>query len=133
MQLEVELPKRQVSHGTVWTVGGTIPRISFDESQHEGRSITQEPTPVRNFAMTLALSKQSAGENRQRYLDRVAKALDIDRLRKTFNFTLNSFPHKDGQKPDNTEKTEWNGYSWTSGAGLAGMTACFIENLSLKY
>lgn len=128
MQLEVELPKRQVSHGTVWTVGGSIPRMSFEESQREGRSITQETAPVRNFAMTLAVSKQSTGENRQQYLDRVAKALDIDRLRKSFNFCINNLPNKDGRKPETTEKTEWNGYSWTNCTGLAGMTTCFIKN-----
>ena len=75
--------------------------------------------------MTLALSKQSTGENRKQYLDRVAKALDLDRLRKTFNFTLNSFPHNDRHRPETHEKTEWNGYSWTNCSGLAGMAVCF--------
>ena len=128
MQLEGEPPKRQASHGTVWTVGGAIPRMSFEQSQREGRSLPQEPAPARNFAINFASSKLSAGENGQQYLDRIAKALDIDQLRKTFNFTLNDLPKKEKHKLKSTEKTEWNGYSWTNCVSLEGMAFFVIES-----
>lgn len=76
---------RQVSQGTIWTVGGTAPNTSTID---DGRGhLLQSGTNARVFTTSFLEAKTSTQDDSDKYHDRVALALKIDRVRKMLSFS----------------------------------------------
>lgn len=84
------LPERQVSHGTVWSVGGLAPRTVTSTGTHSGANASRMNTqPIVRPPLTAV---QNAKEELENYQGRVAMALGIDRVRRTLDFTKMQSP-----------------------------------------
>jgi hypothetical protein len=77
--------ERQVSHGTVWSIGGLAPRTTVSESAQA--NATTARTNSRAIVRPPLTAVQSARDELEDYQGRVALALGIDRVQRTLDFT----------------------------------------------
>ena len=109
---------RQVSRGTVWTVGGLAPR---GNSIDDGRGhFVRSGTHAQVFTMPLCKRTSRSQDELGRYHDRVASALSIDRARRILDFDRRATsPRSTRNRRPNwwsaSETTTWNGTEWVNG------------------
>jgi meiosis-specific APC/C activator protein AMA1 len=76
---------RQASHGAVWTVGGTAPStLTVDDGRGH---LLQSGTNARVFTASFLEKKVNKQEDADKYHDRIALALKVDRARRMLNFS----------------------------------------------
>lgn len=106
---------RQVSQGTVWTVGGMAPSPStIDDGQGH---LFRSGTNARVFSTSFSSLRPSAVEELERYQGRVASALSMDIVRKVLDFDGHgTFPRCAAKKLSSamSQRTAWTGSEWCS-------------------
>ncbi|APA12316.1 hypothetical protein sscle_09g070860 [Sclerotinia sclerotiorum 1980 UF-70] len=111
--------ERQVSVGTVWAVGGVAP-VSAGISDGRG-GLLGSGTNAPLYTTSFSASRPKAQEDFEKHEDRLAQALDIDRIQRVFEFrdsltTPPATPLDSRSKKHNFEtKTAWNGTEWVLG------------------
>lgn len=104
---------RQVSHGTIWTVGGLAPSTTaVDDGQGH---LLQRGTNARIFATTFCAVKSNKQDDIEKHEGRLATALELDPTRRILEFDSDiSSPDISNQRSRkaNENKTSWNGYQW---------------------
>jgi meiosis-specific APC/C activator protein AMA1 len=107
--------ERQVSHGTVWAVGGVAPSgTAVDDGR--GR-LVQSGTSARLFTTNFSIARPKMEEELEKHDGRLACALDINRVQRILDFDISStFPQSRGKKSMRQSlqdlKTAWNGTEW---------------------
>jgi meiosis-specific APC/C activator protein AMA1 len=76
--------ERQVSRGTVWTVGGLAP-VGNPVDDGRGHMI-RSGTHAQVFTTSFSGARPNQQEDLEKYHGRVASALDIDRARRVLDF-----------------------------------------------
>ncbi|KAI0425161.1 WD40-repeat-containing domain protein [Xylaria sp. FL1042] len=108
---------RQVSHGAVWSVGGTAPNgVAVDGGR--GRLVSSG-TNARLYTTSFSNLRPKSEEDQERHEGRLAVALDIDRVRRVLDFDgFSTFPRcKKKNRPSlQTAKTTWTGSEWANDA-----------------
>jgi hypothetical protein len=104
----------QISHGSVWTVGGLAP-FSFGVSNGRG-GLTGSGTNAPLYTTTFSSSIPKAEEDREKHEGRLAKALELDRTQRIHHFVdPNILPRSISMRKKHTgfeTKTVWNGSQW---------------------
>jgi hypothetical protein len=109
---------RQVSRGTVWTVGGLAPRGS---SIDDGRGhFVRSGTHAQVFTMPLCKRRSCSQDELGRYHDRIASALSIDRARRILDFDRRATSPRSprSRRPSwwsASETMTWNCTEWLNG------------------
>lgn len=110
----------QISVGTVWTVGGLAP-ITTGISDGRG-GLLGSGTNAPLYTTSFSASRPKAQEDLEKHEDRLAQALDIDRIQRVFEFrdpqlspTKFSLDAKSRRQNFDT-KTTWNGIEWVLGS-----------------
>ncbi len=108
---------RQVSHGAVWSVGGTAPNgVAVDGGR--GRLVSSG-TNARLYTTSFSNLRPKSEEDQERHEGRLAIALNIDRVRRVLDFDgFSTFPrYKKKTRPSlQPAKTIWTGSEWTNDA-----------------
>jgi hypothetical protein len=108
---------RQVSHGAVWSVGGTAPSgVAVDGGR--GRLVSPG-TNARLYTTSFSNLKPKSEEDQEKHEDRLALALKIDRVRRILDFDgFSTFPrYRKKTRPSlPSAKTTWTGTEWTNDA-----------------
>ncbi|KAI0803690.1 WD40-repeat-containing domain protein [Xylaria sp. FL0064] len=108
---------RQVSHGAVWSVGGTAPNgVAVDGGR--GRLVSSG-TNARLYTTSFSNLRPKSEEDQERHEGRLAVALDIDRVQRVLDFDgFSTFPrYKKKNRPSlHTAKTTWTGSEWANDA-----------------
>ncbi|KAK0392966.1 hypothetical protein NLU13_2460 [Sarocladium strictum] len=109
---------RQVSQGTIWTVGGVAPGTNTTEDG-QGHFL-RRGTNARVFSTSLSTSKPNAEEELEDYHGRVALALDMDRARKVLELDgRKTFPRCATKSASvRSSRTLWTGTEWKDPAGV---------------
>lgn len=104
-----------MSLGSIWTVGGVAPRHGSVSNGRGGlvASGTNAPLYTTNFTATTT----QAEDETENHSGRIAKALELDRTRRVFDFLDTSDDSRKGFsekcKHENLDqKTFWNGTEW---------------------
>ncbi|RAL65329.1 hypothetical protein DID88_000897 [Monilinia fructigena] len=111
--------ERQVSVGTVWSVGGVAP-VSAGISDGRG-GLLGSGTNAPLYTTSFSASRPKAQEDFEKHEDRLAQALDIDRIQRVFEFrnslsTPPRTPLKSRSKRHKFDsRTVWNGTEWVLG------------------
>ncbi|KAH6888748.1 WD40-repeat-containing domain protein, partial [Thelonectria olida] len=116
---------RQVSQGAVWAVGGltssTTTDTTADTTTHEALTrLVRRRVNTRAFSASFHKPKLNARDDLIKHEGRIAMALDIDRVRKVFDFDhSNQIPQcirgsRDDRSTDRT-RTMWDGCGWMNG------------------
>ncbi|KAG4029323.1 hypothetical protein MFRU_016g00780 [Monilinia fructicola] len=111
--------ERQVSVGTVWAVGGVAP-VSAGISDGRG-GLLGSGTNAPLYTTSFSASRPKAQEDFEKHEDRLAQALDIDRIQRVFEFrdplsTPPRTPLKSRSKRHKFDsRTVWNGTEWVLG------------------
>jgi hypothetical protein len=126
--------ERQVSRGTIWSVGGVAPAPQPVDDGHGRRLQSGTHAPV--IDPPFCTAKPSSQEILENYNGRVATALDIDRVRRILDFdqrtTLPRYvSSKKTKTPHGSVRTIWNGSEWTNDKenNGEGCTQCYIDGL----
>ncbi|KAI1361390.1 WD40 repeat-like protein [Xylaria arbuscula] len=108
---------RQVSHGAVWSVGGTAPNgVAIDGGR--GRLVSSG-TNARLYTTSFSNLRPKSEEDQERHEGRLAVALNIDRVRRVLDFDgFSTFPrHKKQNRPAlQPTQTIWTGSEWANDA-----------------
>ncbi|KAI1276472.1 WD40-repeat-containing domain protein [Xylaria sp. FL0933] len=109
---------RQVSHGAVWSVGGTAPNgVAVDGGR--GRLVSSG-TNARLYTTSFSNLRPKSEEDQERHEGRLAVALDMDRVQRVLDFDgFSTFPRckKKNNRPSlHTAKTTWTGSEWANDA-----------------
>lgn len=107
---------RQVSQGTIWTVGGLAPNTAaVDDGQGH---FLQRGTHARIFTTTFCAVKTSIQDDVEKHEGRIATALELDPARRILEFDselpFSSVSSQNLFKGNNENKTTWNGYRWVA-------------------
>lgn len=108
--------ERQPSHGTVWTVGGSISGITAVEDGHGG--FIHSGTNARLFSTSYANRRSRSEEDEERHENLLARALDVDRIRRVLEIDSIGSPlglkmRMAGFKQFSEDKeTRWTGIQW---------------------
>ncbi|KAM3087434.1 hypothetical protein ACMFMG_001524 [Clarireedia jacksonii] len=111
--------ERQVSVGTVWAVGGIAPASAGISNGRGGLMGSGTNAPL--YTTSFSASRPKAQDDSEKHEDRLAQALDIDRVQRVFEFRHPAVsPPKSptngkGKKHTLHEKTQWNGTEWILG------------------
>ncbi|KAH8694836.1 WD40-repeat-containing domain protein [Ilyonectria robusta] len=122
--------RRQVSRGAVWSVGGLLPGPTrIDEIQ---RNTYHRGTNSRVFSTSFYAIKPGTQDELEKHEGRIATALDIDRVRKIFDFDQRlafprSFPSVQKYEAKDKTRTAWNGYQWVN-QGWTSMSSMPTKN-----
>lgn len=111
---------RQVSRGTIWTIGGLAPNGHVVDDGHG--HLLRRGTHARVFSSAFLLSKPSPSEDLEKYHGRIALALNIDRVRRVLEFDQQpSTPGllRSPQAPQSSGKTVWTGSGWAIASASA--------------
>ncbi|KAI1815074.1 WD40 repeat-like protein [Poronia punctata] len=106
---------RQVSHGAVWSVGGTAPTgVAVDAGR--GRLVSSG-TNARLYTTSFSNVKPKSEEDQEKHEGRLALALKIDRARRVLDYDgFSTFPRCKGKvktrPPLVSSKTTWTGTEW---------------------
>ncbi|KAI1146953.1 WD40-repeat-containing domain protein [Nemania diffusa] len=111
---------RQVSHGAVWSVGGTAPSgVAVDGGR--GRLVSSG-TNARLYTTSFSNLKPKSEEDQEKHEGRLALALKMDRVRRVLDFDgYSTFPRckKKTRPPLLSSKTTWTGTEWANDAHAA--------------
>ncbi|KAI1174259.1 WD40 repeat-like protein [Nemania sp. FL0916] len=111
---------RQVSHGAVWSVGGTAPGgVAVDGGR--GRLVSSG-TNARLYTTSFSHLKPKSEEDQEKHEGRLALALKMDRVRRVLDFDgFSTFPrYKKRTRPSlKSVKTTWTGTEWANDTYLA--------------
>ncbi|KAJ2969018.1 hypothetical protein NUW58_g10090 [Xylaria curta] len=111
---------RQVSHGAVWSVGGTAPSGGAVDGGR-GRLVSSG-TNARLYTTSFSNLKPKSEEDQEKHEGRLASALDIDRIQRVLDFEgFSTFPRckKKARPPLQYAKTSWTGTEWVNDMYLA--------------
>lgn len=109
----------QVSVGTVWAVGGIAP-VSSGISDGRG-GLLGSGTNAPLYTTSFSASRPKAQEDFEKHEERLAQALEIDRIQRVFEFrdplaTPPKTPLDSTSKRHKFDtKTVWNGTEWVLG------------------
>lgn len=82
-------PVRQVSHGTIWGVGGVAPGTTGGSAIDNGRGqLVRTGTNARLFRTTFPSAKPKAEEELEKHGARIATALGLDRAQRVLGTNL---------------------------------------------
>ncbi|OIW25801.1 WD40 repeat-like protein [Coniochaeta ligniaria NRRL 30616] len=115
--LNVNIPtERQVSYGSVWTVGGVAPS---GNAVNSGRGhLIQTGTSARLFRTTFSTAKPKRDEELEKHEARLATALELDQTQRVLEFdnkARSTNPQKRGRAFTFTpRKTFWDGAQWVN-------------------
>ncbi|GAP92829.2 putative WD40 repeat-like protein [Rosellinia necatrix] len=108
---------RQVSHGAVWSVGGTAPNgVAVDGGR--GRLVSSG-TNARLYTTSFSNRKPKSEEDQEKHEGRLALALNIDRVRRILDFDgFSTFPRCKAKIRSSLKsaKTIWTGTEWANDA-----------------
>lgn len=108
---------RQVSHGAVWSVGGTAPSgLAVDGGR--GRLVSSG-TNARLYTSSFSNLRPKSEEDQEKHEGRLALALKMDRVRRVLDFDgFSTFPRcKSKARPSlQSAKTTWTGTEWANDA-----------------
>ncbi|KAH8160751.1 hypothetical protein CIB48_g7492 [Xylaria polymorpha] len=111
---------RQVSHGAVWSVGGTAPSgVAVDGGR--GRLLSSG-TNARLYTTSFSNLRPKSEEDQEKHEDRLALALSLDRAQRVLNFGgFSTFPRckKKTRPPLLSSRTTWTGTEWANDARSA--------------
>jgi meiosis-specific APC/C activator protein AMA1 len=104
-----------VSLGSAWIVGGLAP-LSIGVSNGRG-GLIGSGTNAPLYTTSFSSAAPKAAEDRDRHEGRLAKALELDRIRRVFDFSdISVSPGRvfTGKRkyPDPDSKTGWSGTEW---------------------
>ncbi|KAI0099115.1 WD40-repeat-containing domain protein [Nemania sp. FL0031] len=106
---------RQVSHGAVWSVGGTAPSgVAVDGGR--GRLVSSG-TNARLYTTSFSNLKPKSEEDQEKHEGRLALALKMDRVRRVLDFDgFSTFPRckRKSRPPLRSAKTTWTGTEWAN-------------------
>ncbi|TRX91093.1 hypothetical protein FHL15_008075 [Xylaria flabelliformis] len=106
---------RQVSHGAVWSVGGTAPSgVAVDGGR--GRLLSSG-TNARLYTTSFSNLRPKSEEDQEKHEDRLALALNLDRAQRVLNFNgFLTFPRckRKARPPFLSTKTTWTGTEWAN-------------------
>jgi len=106
---------RQVSHGAVWSIGGTAPSgVAVDGGR--GRLVSSG-TNARLYTTSFSNLKPKSEEDQEKHEGRLALALKIDRARRVLDYDgFSTFPQcKRKTRPSlKFAKTIWTGTEWSN-------------------
>lgn len=121
---------RQVSVGTVWTVGGLAP---FSAGVPDGRGgLLGSGTNAPLYTTSFTAAKPKAKEDMELHESRIAQALDIDRVGRILEFrgrppSRPSQSNRDqSPNPKFEQKTTWQGTEWVLGGPYRSMYSCYV-------
>ncbi|KAI8625103.1 WD40 repeat-like protein [Xylariaceae sp. FL1651] len=107
--------ERQVSHGAVWSVGGTAPGgVVVDGGR--GRLVSSGSN-ARLYTTSFSNLRPKSEEEQEKHEGRLALALKIDRVQRVLDFDgYSTFPRcKKKTRPSlRSAKTTWTGTEWTN-------------------
>ncbi|KAK3387285.1 hypothetical protein B0H63DRAFT_155348 [Podospora didyma] len=107
---------RQVSHGTVWAVGGVVPGGT---AVNNGRGqLVRSGTNARLFRTSFPNAKPQAEEEREKHEARIAAALGLDRTQRILEVNLPANRSKKAEKKRRDILTQWNGTEWVKHGSL---------------
>ncbi|KAI0401768.1 WD40-repeat-containing domain protein [Xylaria palmicola] len=108
---------RQVSHGAVWSVGGTAPGgVAVDGGR--GRLVSSGSN-ARLYTTAFSSVKSKSEEDQEKHEGRLALALKIDRIQRVLDFDgFSTFPRckKKTRPPLSPTRTTWTGVEWANDA-----------------
>jgi len=103
---------RQVSYGSVWSVGGVAPGgTAVDNGRGQ---LIQSGTNARLFRTCFATIKPKPEEEMSKHEDRLAAALGLDRAHKVLDVNTLLYQSDDPQKRPRSVLTQWNGIQWVN-------------------
>ncbi|KAI1734563.1 WD40-repeat-containing domain protein [Xylaria scruposa] len=106
---------RQVSHGAVWSVGGTAPSgVAVDGGR--GRLLSSG-TNARLYTTSFSNLRPKSEEDQEKHEDRLALALSLDRAQRVLNFNgFSTFPRckRETRPPLLSARTTWTGTEWAN-------------------
>ncbi|KAI1164504.1 WD40-repeat-containing domain protein [Nemania serpens] len=106
---------RQVSHGAVWSVGGTAPSgVAVDGGR--GRFVSSG-TNARLYTTSFSHLRPKSDEDQEKHEGRLALALDMDRVQRVLDFDgFSTFPRcKKKTRPSlQSARTSWTGTQWAN-------------------
>ncbi|KAI1419430.1 WD40-repeat-containing domain protein [Xylaria sp. FL1777] len=127
---------RQVSHGAVWSVGGTAPNgVAVDGGR--GRLVSSG-TNARLYTTSFSNLRPKSEEDQEKHEGRLALALNIDRVQRVLDFDgFSTFPRcKKRIRPSlQPAKTIWTGTEWANDAHSIPKTLkaeCILPNAPFK-
>lgn len=116
MLSQSQVNQRQVSRGTIWTVGGLAPSGNPVDDGHG--HFVRSGTNAQFYTTPFSRSKTGPQDDTDRYHGRIASALDIDRVRRVLDFdthaTLPSARPQKGRHQRKSVKTIWDGVEWVN-------------------
>ena len=110
-----ENPTRQVSHGTVWAVGGVAPSAAGGPAVDNGRGqLVRSGTNARLFRTTFPTAKPRAEEELEKHGARIATALGLDRAQRVLRTNLLRCEENTGAKLTRPREspTDFDGVVW---------------------
>ncbi|CAJ2510657.1 Uu.00g062820.m01.CDS01 [Anthostomella pinea] len=113
--LDLHSLERQVSNGTVWSVGGLAPG-SLVVDGGRGRLVSSG-TNARLYTTSFSNSRPKSEEDQEKHEGRLALALKIDRGQRILDFDgYSTFPRckSKGRPSLRSTKTIWNGTEWSN-------------------
>ncbi|KAI0545475.1 WD40-repeat-containing domain protein [Xylaria curta] len=106
---------RQVSHGAVWSVGGTAPSgVAVDGGR--GRLLSSG-TNARLYTTSFSNLRPKSEEDQEKHEDRLALALNLDRAQRVLDFNgFSTFPRckRKTRPPLLPTRTTWTGTEWAN-------------------
>ncbi|PQE17395.1 meiosis-specific apc c activator ama1 protein [Rutstroemia sp. NJR-2017a BVV2] len=108
-----------VSVGTVWAVGGVAPASAGISNGRGGLMGSGTNAPL--YTTSFSASRPKAQDDSEKHEDRLAQALEIDRIQRVFEFRHPAVSppasptNGKGKKQKLHPKTQWNGTEWVLG------------------
>ncbi|KAK0704909.1 WD40-repeat-containing domain protein [Lasiosphaeris hirsuta] len=100
---------RQVSNGTVWTVGGVVPGGT---AINNGRGqLVRSGTNARLFRTSFPAARPKAEEELEKHEARIATALGLDRAKRVLEMNATP-PAENSPAKHRDSRTQWNGTEW---------------------
>ncbi|KAI1823913.1 WD40-repeat-containing domain protein [Xylaria intraflava] len=127
---------RQVSHGAMWSVGGTAPNGVAVEGGR-GRLVSSG-TNARLYTSSFSNLKPKSEEEQEKHEGRLALALKMDRVQRILDFDgFSTFPRcKKKARPSlQAARTTWSGTEWTNdthSTPKASKDECTLPNAPFK-
>ncbi|KAI6780314.1 Meiosis-specific APC/C activator protein-like protein [Emericellopsis cladophorae] len=115
--------ERQVSRGAVWSVGGLAP-LGHPVDDGRGHMI-RSGTHAQVYTTPVSRGKSTLQGDSELYQGRIARALNIDRVRKILDFSGRSTSPQasrdaNGRLTKMEAETKWNGVGWVSAKETEG-------------
>ena len=109
---------RQVSVGTIWTVGGLAPASTGIPTGRGGLLGSGTNAPL--YTTSFSAVRPKAKEDLENHEARLALALDFDRAGRIFEFRESPSPQRHpredyGKEPLPEQKSTWTGTEWVMG------------------